>query len=144
MGGYPDVRKENGYYRALGGAVFQRRSDHPYKNSTGFGVRWSVYVAYLILILVFLCPFFPLIGKDYSDNALQYERRLTLSVPITLGVLYLLFYTTYESATIFTDFDTLVKRGANKSLSSYSGPDVTDAIIRGIGGPNRSGIRPAY
>ena len=122
MGGYPDVRKENGYYKALGGAVFQRRSDHPYKNSTGFGIRRSVYVAYLILILVFLCPFFPLIGKDYSDNALQYEKRLTLAVPVTLGALYLLFYTTYESATIFTDFDTLVRGKTDSIFSSYTGP----------------------
>ena len=121
MRGYPDVTRENGYYKALGGAVFQRRSDHPYKNSTGFGIRRSIYFAYVIIILVFLCPFFPLIGKDFSNNVLEYEKRLTLAVPITLGVLYLLFYTTYESATTFSGIDTVIKRETEGIFSSYSG-----------------------
>ena len=109
MSSYPNVKRENGYYKVLGGKLSQRKSNHPYKNASGFGIRRSIYAAYILLFFVFMSPYFSVLSNDYSNKTLEYEKKLTIAIPVSLSILYILFYSTYSSATFFTDFQTIAK-----------------------------------
>ena len=135
---YSDAVKENGFYDVLGGAFFQRKSEHPYKNSSGMGIRNTIYIAYVLVLFLFLGPYLVVLGGDYSDNVLKYEKGVSFLSAFTFSILYVLFYSTYRGGTSFMSLEKLVeteKKGARSKI--FSGLDYVTEKTKKFQGPVR-------